>query len=139
MFQATHFKGVPTLVKKNWRTQVFFGGPQILLFRIYGFQNQGGSLACMLSHLPEMDFSDSTMVRHLLTSWACNRAFSDARNYRHVHRHWWGSNPGISHLQIYFSVLGFVLHRCELPTPRIDGGGVSYITGYHGSVCLQNH
>ena len=33
------------------------------------FQNQGGSLACLLYHLHAMDSTDSPLVQHLLTSW----------------------------------------------------------------------
>ena len=51
-----------------------FFGPLIPLFWTSGdicpgFQSQGRSLACVLSHLHTRDASDSSLVRHLPTSW----------------------------------------------------------------------
>ena len=50
-----------------------FVGPLIPLFLTFGdvypvFQSQGGSLACVRCCLHAMDFSDSHLVPHLLTS-----------------------------------------------------------------------
>ena len=53
---------------KIWRTQVLFVRSMILMFWIFGvicpgFQNQDGSLACILSRRHAMDSSDSSHKR----------------------------------------------------------------------------
>ena len=65
---------VTSFFKNIWRTEVLFVGPLIPLFWTSGdfnpgFQSQGGSLPCVLSHLCTTDSSDSTLVQHLPTSW----------------------------------------------------------------------
>ena len=73
------------IFEKSFRTQVFFVGPLILLFWTSGdvcpgFRSQGGSLACMLSHLCAMDSSDSTLVQYLLlySSQQGSQSFSES-------------------------------------------------------------
>ena len=61
------------LKKKNWNTSNLFVWSMMPLFWTFGdvcpgIQSQDGSFACMPPYLHTMDFSDSPLARHMLTS-----------------------------------------------------------------------
>ena len=59
------------------------------------FKAKVDSLVCILCHLHETDSLDSSLVRHLLTSWQPAWQLS-CFIYILVFKHWWGSSLGSS-------------------------------------------
>ena len=80
-----------------------------------GFQNQGGSLACVLYRLRAMDSSDSPLMRHLLTSclqrsFFCTRVSGTQLN---LHQCLWTSLQVHASKRLGCNADFYTVSRCE--------------------------